>query len=46
MTTNIKGKVITSPFSSFFVDGSYVSIFKNELFAFDSLRCYLLSRFL
>lgn len=46
MTAYIKRKSITSPLAAFLVDGSRVSISKNELFAFDSLRCYLLSRFL
>ena len=46
MTTNMKKKSITAPLAAFLVDGSRVSVLKNELFAFDSLRCYLLSRFL
>jgi DNA polymerase III delta subunit len=41
-----KKKVITSPLTAFFVDGSHISNFNCELFAIDSLRYYLLSRFL
>ena len=35
MATCTKGKAITLPFASFFVDGSRVSIFNHELFAFN-----------
>ena len=46
MTTNMKRTSVTSPLTSLFVDSFRVSICKNELFAFGSKNCYLLSRFL